>query len=166
MTHFVLEDFRNQWFFSDSIAIDLDQIEAEVENEGNEEEVNFEVNWRNDFEELEKALEDDSGELELFFLGCTRLSGPDRIIWYSIKLIYTVLNSNYVDRNFNSSADGQIKKNQRFVGLKNLPLRYKNSLCYLHAQDFRWSSILLSAKSLRRLNWFGLYGPGNPDPVK
>ena len=52
----------NQQFFSDSIAIDLDQIEAEVENEDNEEEVNFEVNWRNDFAELEKALEDDSGE--------------------------------------------------------------------------------------------------------
>ena len=44
----------------------MDQIEAEVENEDNEEEVNFEVNWRNDFEELEKALEDDSGELKLF----------------------------------------------------------------------------------------------------
>ena len=56
MTHIVLEDFRLQWFFSDSIAIDLDQIEAEVENEHNEEEINFEVNWRNDFEELEKAL--------------------------------------------------------------------------------------------------------------
>ena len=65
MTHFLPEDFRlnNLSFFSDSIAIDLDQIEAEVENEDNEEEVNFEVNWRNDFEELEKALEDDSGEL-------------------------------------------------------------------------------------------------------
>ena len=42
----------------------MDQIEAEVENEDNEEEINFEVNWRNDFEELEKALEDDSGELK------------------------------------------------------------------------------------------------------
>ena len=49
----------------------MDQIEAEVENEDNEEEVNFEVNWRNDFEELEKALEDDSGEVNLF-PGCTR----------------------------------------------------------------------------------------------
>ena len=66
MTHFVLEDCRLQGFFSDAIAIDLDQIEAEVENEDNEEEVNFEVNWRNDFEELEKALEDDSGELKFF----------------------------------------------------------------------------------------------------
>ena len=54
-------------FFSDSIAIDLDQIEAEVENEANEEDVNFEVNWRNDFEELEKALEDDSGKPDFIF---------------------------------------------------------------------------------------------------
>ena len=68
MTHIVLKDFRLQGFFSDSIAIDLDQIEAEVENEDNEEEINFEVNWRNDFEELEKALEDDSGELKFFFI--------------------------------------------------------------------------------------------------
>ena len=45
--------YYNQWFFSDSIVIYLDQIEAEVKNEDNEEEVNFEVNWRNDFEELE-----------------------------------------------------------------------------------------------------------------
>ena len=54
----------------------MDQIEAEVENEDNEEEVNFEVNWRNDFEELEKALEDDSGELKLF-PGCTRQGSTD-----------------------------------------------------------------------------------------
>ena len=77
MTHIVLEDFRLQGLFSDSIAIDLDQIEAEVENEDNEEEVNFEVNWRNDFEELEKALEDDSGELELFsIMYQAGLNGP------------------------------------------------------------------------------------------
>jgi len=54
----------------------LDQIEAEVENEDNEEEVNFEVNWRNDFEELEKALEDDSGGLK-FFPACTRQGSTD-----------------------------------------------------------------------------------------
>ena len=29
--------------------------------------VNFEVNWRNDFEELEKALEDDSGKPDFIF---------------------------------------------------------------------------------------------------
>ena len=55
----------------------MDQIEAEVENEDNEEEVNFEVNWRNDFEELEKALEDDSGKLK-FFLACTRQGSTDQ----------------------------------------------------------------------------------------
>ena len=55
----------------------MDQIEAEVENEDNEEEVNFEVNWRNDFEELEKALEDDSGELK-FFPACIRQGSMDQ----------------------------------------------------------------------------------------
>ena len=55
----------------------MDQIEAEVENEDNEEEVNFEVNWRNDFEELEKALEDDSGESKLFPV-CSRQGSTDQ----------------------------------------------------------------------------------------
>ena len=55
----------------------MDQIEAEVENEDNEEEINFEVNWRNDFEELEKALEDDSGELKfLSVVYQTGFNGP------------------------------------------------------------------------------------------
>ena len=49
--------------FSTSHAIDIDAIEAEIENESDIE-LDFDTNWKKDFHDLERALDDDSIRFE------------------------------------------------------------------------------------------------------
>ena len=46
--------------FSEAVALDIDQIESEINNEQDVDSFTFDADWQNDIQQLEQALDADS----------------------------------------------------------------------------------------------------------